>query len=87
MNRRDAIAALTSACSAAGLTPSAMKIVSEDQEPILAVIHCDRSLPAEHVEAIRKAWERARKLHPKIPPCVVVEHGLRIEFVTKAGVT
>lgn len=81
MNRREVLSALTAAVGATGLKAS-VDVVASEPKPMLAVITCERSLPAEAREAISRAWNRLRELEPGLPPCVVMDHGLKLEIKT-----
>jgi len=82
MNRRQLMQAITSACSAAGIPDSGeFAIYGGERNPTLAVIHSHRPLPPEAVESIRKCWDSLRKKSPKLPPCVVLDSGLRLEML------
>lgn len=82
MNRRQLMQAITSACSAAGIPHfGEFAVYGGEREPTLAVIHSARSLPPDAKEAIRECWDALRKKSPKLPPCVVLEPGLRLEML------
>ena len=82
MNRRQLMQAITSACSAAGVAHfGEFAIYGGEREPTLAVIHSARSLPPEARESLQKCWDDMRKTIPKLPPCVVMEPGLRLEML------
>ena len=82
MNRRELLAAMTSACSAAGIAHAGeFAVYGGERKPTLAVIHSARPLPQAAVEAIRDQWQRLRKISPDLPPCVVMEPGLTLEML------
>lgn len=80
MNRRELMAALTGMCSAVGLDAK-LDVVAGELKATLAIIHCERRLTPSSLEAIHAAWDRIRKLCPDLPPCIVMENGLRLELV------
>jgi hypothetical protein len=81
VNRRQLMQAITSACSAAGIPHlGEFAVYGGEREPTLAVIHSSRSLPPDAVESIRKCWDDLRNKCPKLPPCVVLDAGLRLEM-------
>lgn len=79
MNRREVLSAMTAMCGAAGVT-ARMDVVTADQPVTLAVIHCEKPLPPGSIEALHRSWNRLRELHPDIPPCAVIESGIRLEL-------
>lgn len=79
MNRREVMAAMAGMCGAAGVD-ARMDAVSGDRPVTLAIIHCEKPMPRNGLEAIHAAWERLRKIHKDLPPCVVMEKGLRLEL-------
>lgn len=82
MNRREAIAALTVACGATGLKSAHIKVFDKQPKPLMAVIECDEALTPARIQALRDAWNACRELDPEIPPCVVLERGLKVTFQT-----
>lgn len=81
MNRRELISALTAACGAAGLK-AGIKIADCDPAPLMAVIECPLSLTPDQLQRLRDAWEACRELNPEIPPCIVLDAGLKVTFKT-----
>jgi hypothetical protein len=81
MNRREVLAAVASACSAVGITSKAAQVVCDEPEPILAVIHCSATLTAENQFRLVEHWEQLRKICPKLPPCIVMDRSLSLDFV------
>lgn len=81
MNRRELMAALAACCGAAGLKAD-VKVVESEPKPLLAVIECQHPLDCEQREAIHAAWNRVRELNPDLPPCVVLDGGLKVTMKT-----
>jgi len=82
MNRRELLKAITATCSAGGIAHAGdFAVYGGERKPMLAVIHCQKSLPTEAVESMRKCWDGLRKISPDLPPCVVLDSGLRLEMV------
>lgn len=82
MNRRELLKAITATCSAGGIAHAGdFAVYGGERKPMLAVIHCPRSLPAAAVESMQKCWDRLRTMSPELPPCVVLDSGIRLEMV------
>jgi hypothetical protein len=82
MNRRQLLQAITATCSAGGLAHAGdFAVYGGERKPMLAVIHCPRPLPAAAVESMRKCWDGLLKMSPELPPCVVLDGGIRLEMV------
>lgn len=82
MNRRQVLELLSSAVTASGVASSCdTAVYCEEDHPMLAVIHCSVRLDEHHKEHLRDSWNQARKFDPRIPPCVVMEPGLRLEMM------
>lgn len=81
MNRREVLSSMAAACGAAGVQ-ARLDLAPAEPRPLLAIIHCEQILPTAALDGIRNSWERLRKLSPEIPPCVVLEKGLRLELAT-----
>jgi hypothetical protein len=84
MNRRQVLELLSSALTASGVAASCdTAVYCEEDHPMLAVIHCSVRLDEQRRETLRDCWNQARKFDPRIPACVVMEPGLRLEMMRK----
>ena len=85
MNRRELLKAITATCSAGGTAHAGdFAVYGGEVKPMLAVIHCPRPLPTAVIESMQKCWGRLRKTSPELPPCVVLDSGIRLEMVNAA---
>lgn len=66
-------------CGAAGI-PAKFEAVEADIPVRLAIIHCEKPLTRAAMQNINESWKRMRDLSPDLPPCVVMENGLRLEL-------
>lgn len=79
MNRREVLSAMTAMCGAIGV-PARGDVIEGELKATLAIIHLERSIPPEGVKALRESWKKVQEKFPTMPPCIVMERGIRLEF-------
>lgn len=59
-----------------------INVVDREPKPLLAVIECEGRLTPDQRQSIGDAWKACLDLDPAIPPCIIVERGLKVTFQT-----
>lgn len=66
-------------CGAIGV-PARSDVIEGELNATLAIIHLERPLPKAGIEALYESWKRVQEKFPTLPPCIVMENGIRLEF-------
>lgn len=79
MNRREVLSAMTAMCGAIGV-PARSDVIEGELKATLAIIHLERPVPKAGIDALHESWKRVQEKFPSMPPCIVMENGIRLEF-------
>lgn len=79
MNRREVLTAMAGMCGAAGVQAK-LDAVTADSPATLAIIHCEKPLSQAALQSLHESWRLMREVAPELPPCIVMENGLRLEL-------
>lgn len=79
MNRREVLSAMTAMCGAVG-APARSDVIEGELKATLAIIHLEKPLPQAGINALYESWKRVQEKFPSMPPCIVMEKGLRLEL-------